>query len=86
VTLQNRMQSEVRGEVTVISPFGTWADEVTIGPRTQPFVIPPSGKITVPVTATAAPAARRGAHWWTLVRVAAHGRLYYSAAIPVSVR
>jgi alpha-mannosidase len=86
VTLQNRVQSEVRGEVTVISPFGTWAGEVAIGPRTQPFVIPPGGKITVPVTATAAPGARRGAHWWTLVRVAAHGRLYYSAAIPVSVR
>ncbi|WP_198680377.1 glycoside hydrolase family 38 N-terminal domain-containing protein [Lentzea terrae] len=86
VTLQNRMQSEVHGEVTVISPFGTWDDQVAIGPRTQPFTIPPGGKITVPVTATAAPNARRGAHWWTLVRVAAHGRLYYSPAIPVSVR
>ncbi|GGU28558.1 alpha-mannosidase [Lentzea flava] len=86
VTLLNRVQSEVHGEVTVVSPFGTWGDDVTIGPRTQPFVIPPGGKITVPVTATAAPTARRGGHWWTLVRVAAHGRLYYSPAIPVSVR
>jgi hypothetical protein len=86
VTLQNRVQSEVRGEVTVISPFGTWDGEVTIGPRTQPFAIPPGGKITVPVTATAAPTARRGAHWWALVRVAAHGRLHYSPAIPVAVR
>ncbi|NUT49753.1 MAG: hypothetical protein HOV94_20950, partial [Saccharothrix sp.] len=86
VTLQNRVQSEVHGEVTVISPFGTWDDDVAIGPRTQPFAIPPGGKITVPVTATAAPNARRGAHWWALVRVAAHGRLYYTPAIPVSVR
>jgi alpha-mannosidase len=86
VTLQNRVQSEVRGEVTVISPFGTWDGEVAIGPRTQPFAIPPGGKITVPVTATAAPTARRGAHWWALVRVAAHGRLHYSPAIPVTVR
>jgi len=86
VTLQNRVQSEVRGEVTVISPFGTWDGEVAIGPRTQPFTIPPGGKITVPVTATAAPTARRGAHWWALVRVAAHGRLHYSPAIPVTVR
>ncbi|MFS8097598.1 hypothetical protein LFM09_10715 [Lentzea alba] len=86
VTLQNRVQSEVRGEVAVISPFGTWDGDVAIGPRTQPFVIPPGGKITVPVTATAAPTARRGAHWWALVRVAAHGRLYYSPAVPVSVR
>jgi alpha-mannosidase len=86
VTLQNRVQSEVHGEITVISPFGTWDDDVTIGPRTQPFVIPPAGKITLPVTATAAPTARRGAHWWTMVRVAAHGRLYYSPAIPVAMR
>jgi hypothetical protein len=86
VTLQNRVQSEVHGEVTVVSPFGTWADDLVIGPRTQPFVIPPGGKITVAVTATAAPTARRGAHWWTMVRVAAHGRLYYSPAIPVNVR
>lgn len=86
VTLHNRIQSEVRGEITVISPFGTWGDDVTIGPRTQPFVIPPAGKITVPVTATAAPTARRGAHWWALVRVASHGRLHYSPAIPVSIR
>lgn len=85
VTLQNRMQSEVHGEVTAISPFGTWAGEIAIGPRTQPFVIPPGGKITALVTATAAPTARRGAHWWTLVRVAVHGRLYYSPAIAVSV-
>ncbi|WP_215732156.1 glycoside hydrolase family 38 N-terminal domain-containing protein [Lentzea atacamensis] len=86
VTLQNRVQSEVHGEVTVVSPFGTWGDDLVIGPRTQPFVIPPGGKVTVPVTATAAPTARRGAHWWTMVRVAAHGRLYYSPAIPVNVR
>jgi alpha-mannosidase len=49
-------------------------------------VILPPGGITVAVTATAAPTARRGAHWWTMVRVAAHGRLYYSPAIPVNVR
>ncbi|NKE57966.1 hypothetical protein FXN61_14440 [Lentzea sp. PSKA42] len=86
VTLTNLAQSEVRGEVTVISPFGTWCGDVRIGPRTQPFVIPPEGRITVPVTATAEATARRGAHWWALVRVAAHGRLHYSPAIPVSVR
>jgi alpha-mannosidase len=86
VTLQNRTQSEVRGEVAVISPFGTWGEDLTIGPRTQPFAVPPGGRITVPVTATAAPTARRGAHWWALVRVAAHGRLYYSPSIAVAVR
>ncbi|MCP2241385.1 alpha-mannosidase [Lentzea aerocolonigenes] len=86
VTLQNRVQSEIRGEVAVISPFGTWSGDVAIGPATQPFVIPPGGKITVPVTATAAATARRGAHWWALVRVVAHGRLHYSPAVPISVR
>ncbi|NGY60339.1 hypothetical protein G7043_15525 [Lentzea sp. NEAU-D13] len=86
VTLQNRTQSEVRGEVTVISPFGTWGDELTIGPRAQPFVVPPGGRITVPVTATAAATARRGAHWWALVRVTAHGKLYYSPSVSITVR
>lgn len=86
VTLESRAQSEVRGEVTVISPFGTWSDPVRIGPRTQPFVIPPQGKITVHVTAAATGAARPGSHWWTLVRVSAHGRLYYTRAVPLTIR
>ncbi|MEO6090896.1 MAG: glycoside hydrolase family 38 C-terminal domain-containing protein [Umezawaea sp.] len=86
VTLVNLADSEVRGEITVVSPHGTWHDDVRIGPRTRAFTIPAQGRITVPVTATAAATARSGAHWWALVRVAAHGRLLYSPAIPVTVR
>ncbi|WP_158846124.1 glycoside hydrolase family 38 N-terminal domain-containing protein [Saccharothrix deserti] len=86
VSLANRAQSEVRGEVTLISPYGTWGDEVTIGPRTQAFTVPPDGEITVPVVATAAGTARPGSHWWALVRVAAHGRLHYTPAVRVTVR
>jgi hypothetical protein len=86
VTLVNLAHSEVRGEITVISPHGTWHDDVRVGPRTLAFTIPAQDTITVPLVATATATARGGAHWWALVRVAAHGRLLYSPAIPVTVR
>ncbi|OXM61655.1 glycoside hydrolase family 38 C-terminal domain-containing protein [Amycolatopsis vastitatis] len=85
VSLANRAQSEIRGGVAVISPFGTWAGEVTIGPRVQPFRLAAAGRTTVPVTIRAAATARPGAHWWALVRVTAHGRLTYTPAVEVRI-
>src|SRR5207237_921695 len=69
VSLTNLAQSEIGGGVTAISPFGTWADAVTIGPRAQPFRLAADGTTTVPVTVRAGHTARPGAHWWVLVRV-----------------
>jgi alpha-mannosidase len=85
VSLTNPTQSELHGEVTVISPYGTWGDEVHIGPRAQAFTAPAGSRTSVSVVATATAAARDGAHWWALVRVTCHGRLYYSPAIAVRV-
>jgi hypothetical protein len=85
VLLANHASSEIRGEVTVISPFGTWAGEVSIGPRTQPFALAPGESTEVRVTATADPAARSGAHWWALFRVTGHGRLHYTPSIGLRV-
>jgi hypothetical protein len=85
VSLTNLTQSEVHGEVTVISPYGTWDDHVHIGPRAQAFTIPADARTAVSIVAMAAPTARVGAHWWTLVRVTCHGRLYYSPAIAVRI-
>ncbi|MEU0535024.1 glycoside hydrolase family 38 C-terminal domain-containing protein [Amycolatopsis tolypomycina] len=85
VAVENLAQSEIRGAIAAISPFGTWADEMTIGPRLQPFRLAAGGKATVPITVRAGHTARPGAHWWVLVRVAAHGRLVYSPAVEVRI-
>lgn len=85
VTLENLAQSEIRGGIAAISPFGTWGTEVTIGPRAQPFRLAAGEKAVVPITVRAGHTARRGAHWWVLVRVAAHGRLGYSPAVEVRI-
>ncbi|MDX3188956.1 NEW3 domain-containing protein [Streptomyces sp. MN03-5084-2B] len=85
VSVTNLAQSEIRGGVAAISPFGTWGPEVTLGPRAQPFRLAAGASGTVPVTVHAGHTARRGAHWWVLVRVTAHGRLVYSPAVEVRI-
>ncbi|MEV7094595.1 glycoside hydrolase family 38 C-terminal domain-containing protein [Amycolatopsis sp. NPDC051045] len=85
VSLANLAQSEIRGGIAAISPFGSWAGEVTIGPRLQPFRLAAGESTPVPITIRAARTARRGAHWWVLVRVTAHGRLVYSPAVEVRI-
>jgi len=85
VILLNRASSEIRGEVTLISPYGTWDGELSIGPRAQPFALAAGEKARLNVTAHAAANARVGSHWWALVRVTGHGRLHYSPAIEVRI-
>jgi len=58
---------------------------MVIGPRAQPFRLAAGEKASVPITVRAGHAARRGAHWWVLVRVTAHGRLFYSPAVEVRI-
>lgn len=86
VTLDNLAQSEIHGEVTVISPYGTWDDDVCVGPRTQAFSIAAGGTASPSITVRAAVHCRTGAHWWALVRVACHGRLHYTRAVAVRVK
>jgi hypothetical protein len=85
VSLANLAASEIRGGVAAISPFGTWAGEVTIGPRARPFRLATGEHGTAGVTIRAAHTARPGAHWWVLVRVTAHGRVSYSPAVEVRI-
>ena len=86
VSLTNLARSEIHGEVTLISPYGTWGGEVSAGPRTQPFVAVAGARITLPLQVRAACTARAGAHWWALVRVAGHGRLHYSRAVAIRIK
>jgi hypothetical protein len=87
--LTNLAHSEIHGEVSLISPFGTWGadpgEQLRIEPRTRSFSLPAEGGATVPVTVTAASTARPGGHWWALARVAAHGKLLYTRAVPITL-
>ena len=85
VLLVNRADSEIRGELTLISPYGTWNGELAIGPRAQPFALAAGSKARFHVTARAASHARSGSHWWALFRVTGHGRLHYSPAVAVRI-
>jgi alpha-mannosidase len=85
VSLRNNAQSEIRGEAALISPYGTWDDDVRITPRIQPFTIPADGTASISFGAQASATARVGSHWWALVRVAGHGRLHYTPAVEVRI-
>ncbi|MFC0541695.1 glycoside hydrolase family 38 N-terminal domain-containing protein [Kutzneria chonburiensis] len=86
VLVENQAQSEIRAEATLISPYGTWSDDVRIEPRTQPLTIAAGGTASISFQATASSTARIGSHWWALVRVVSHGRVWYTPAVAVSVR
>jgi hypothetical protein len=81
--------SEIHGEVSLISPFGTWGtdpgDQLCLEPRTRSFSLPAGGSAAVNVTVTAASTARPGGRWWALARIAAHGRLVYTPAVAITL-
>ncbi|HWG24854.1 glycoside hydrolase family 38 C-terminal domain-containing protein [Actinospica sp.] len=87
VRLTNLAASEIRGEVALISPYGTWIGDgdVTVTPRVQPFTLRFGESATLSFTAHADPAARAGAHWWALARVACHGRLRYQPSTGIAI-
>jgi alpha-mannosidase len=87
VLLTNRAASEIRGEVALNSPYGTWIGDgdLTITPRVQSFVLAAGAETTVSFTAYADPAARPGAHWWASARVACHGRVQYAPATAIAI-
>ncbi len=87
--LASLAESEVHGEVSLISPFGTWGldpgDELCVEPRTRSFSLPARGSAAIGVTVTAAGTARPGGRWWALARIAAHGRLVYTQAVAIAL-
>jgi len=86
--LTSLADSEIRGEVSLISPFGTWGepgDQLAVAPRIRSFSVPAGGGTGIPVTVSAATTALPGARWWALARIAAHGHLLYTPAIDIRV-
>ena len=87
--LTSLAESEIHGEISLISPFGTWGadpgDQLSVEPRTRSFSLPAHGRAEIGVTVTAVSTARSGGRWWALARVAAHGKLVYTPAVAITL-
>ncbi|MFA9445049.1 glycoside hydrolase family 38 C-terminal domain-containing protein [Egicoccus sp. AB-alg6-2] len=79
VDLHNHVAGDVRGEVQVVSPWGTW-DE--LGPWTTGFAVAGGGRSTVRFTLTC-PVGASGVTSWALVKVMYFGRVLYTRSVPV---
>jgi alpha-mannosidase len=80
VRVSSRLASELRGEVQLVSPFGTW--EAT-GPWTQPVSVEPGGETTLRFSVCVPATAEAGWQSWLLVKLMYFGRVRYSAAVPL---
>jgi hypothetical protein len=82
VKVANHLGSELRGELQLISPVGTWT---LTEPWAAGVAVAPGGeteaRFTVTVPATVAP----GWHSWLLVKLMYFGRVRYSPAIALTV-
>jgi len=82
VRVTSRLASQLRGEVQLVSPFGSW--EAT-GPWTQAVRVDPGGESMVSFAVTVPATAATGWESWLLVKLMYFGRVRYSEAIPLIV-
>ena len=82
VKVTSHLRSQLRGEVQLVSPVGTWQ---TTGPWTQAVEAAPGGEATVGFTVTVPPSAEPGWESWLLVKLMYFGRVRYSPAARVTV-
>ena len=82
VRVASRLRSELRGEVQIVSPIGTWQ---ATAPWTQPVTVPPGGEATVRFAVTVPAAAAPGRESWLLVKLMYFGRVRYSQAVPLII-
>ena len=82
VRVTSRLASQLRGEVQLISPVGTWQAS---GPWTQPVTVGPGGEATVRFAVTVPATAEPGWESWLLVKLMYFGRVRYSDAVPLTV-
>ena len=82
VRVTSRLASQLRGELQLISPIGSWQ---ATSPWTQAVDVPPGGEATrrfaVTIPATATP----GWESWLLVKLMYFGRVRYSEAVRLAV-
>jgi hypothetical protein len=82
VTVTSRLGSQLRGELQLISPIGTWQ---STGPWTQPVEVGPGGESTVSFRVAVPATAEPGWESWLLVKLMYFGRVRYSPAISLTV-
>ena len=82
LTLRNTTRSEIRGEIQVASPWGTWE---WVARPTRGFTVSAGGTVTVPVDVTP-PADATPGHAWLMAKVMWFGRAQYAETVRVEVR
>jgi hypothetical protein len=80
--VSSRLASELRGEVQLVSPIGTWR---TSGPWTQAVTVEAGGAATVRFGVTVPATAEPGWESWFLVKLMYFGRVRYSQSVPLIV-
>jgi hypothetical protein len=82
VRVSSRLASQLRGEVQLVSPIGTWQ---TTGPWTQPVTVEPGGATTLRFGVAVPAIAEPGWEQWLLVKLMYFGRVRYSESVPLIV-
>ncbi|MEU8516015.1 NEW3 domain-containing protein [Kitasatospora sp. NPDC048722] len=82
LTLTNRTRSEIRGELQVVSPWGTWE---AIAAPVRGFTVAAGECSTVPFAVATPEDADPGAYW-ALAKVMWFGRCQYSPTVALEVR
>jgi hypothetical protein len=82
VRVASRLASQLRGEIQLISPVGTWQETT---PWIAPVTVPPGGEATARFAVTVPATAEPGWESWLLVKLMYFGRVRYSEAIPLTV-
>ncbi len=82
VRLTSHLASELRGEVQLVSPWGSW--ELT-GPTIRPVTLDPGATTDLRYPLQAPATARPGARWWALVKLMYFGRVWYTDSVPITI-
>jgi alpha-mannosidase len=81
VRVSSALRSELRGEVTMLSPFGSWNDRQW----TAPLTAGPGQTVTLSFPVTVPASARPGQQWWALAKVMYFGRVRYTVPTDIVV-
>ncbi len=82
LTLRNTTRSEVRGEIQIASPWGTWE---WVARPTRGFAVPAGATVAVPIDVTP-PADATPGHAWLMAKVMWFGRAQYAETVRMEVR
>lgn len=88
LTLHNPTSGPLRGEIQLLSPYGTWGDhhdELQVDPWIQAYNLPAAATTIVKFNVTAHPHARPGAGWWALARITGFGEVTYTPAVSLTI-